>query len=241
VVRAVENDPASFGIVAIENSLEGPIIEVMDAILATKQVSICGEIVLPIEQNLIAAPGTRMEDIHVVMSHTAALGQCRGFLESNMPDVRVEAALSTADAVEEAVRSPGTAALGTKRAAELHGGVILAESIQDVRNNKTRFFVLAGHDAEPTGDDKTSIAFSVANRPGSLVNAMRHLSDRGLNLTRIESRPSREVLGEYVFLIDFQGHRTDRVARDAIAAMQADGAILLPSGQPLGSYPRFRE
>jgi prephenate dehydratase len=143
--------------------------------------------------------------------------------------------------VEEALRTPGAAALAGTRAAELHGGHVLASSVQDEDNDKTRFFVLAHADAPPTGDDKTSIAFNVADRPGSLVSVMRHLSDRSLNLTRIESRPSREQLGKYIFLIDFQGHRSEPAVQAAIEAMKADGAELLPAGEPLGSYPRFND
>ncbi len=123
----------------------------------------------------------------------------------------------------------------------MHGGEVLASSIQDEDSNKTRFFVLGHADRRPTGDDKTSIAFNVADRPGSLVSVMRHLSDRGLNLTRIESRPSREELGKYIFLVDFQGHRSEPAAQEALEAMKADGAVLLPAGLPLGSYPRFRD
>jgi prephenate dehydratase len=241
VVEAVDADRDAAGVVAVENSLGGAVNEVVDAILRTKRLHVCAEIVVPIVHNLIARPGTSLPDIAIVMSHPAALAQCHDFLRSNLPNARLDAALSTAGAVEEALRTPGAAAIASRRAAEAYGGEVLAASLQDEDNNKTRFFALAHADAAPTGDDKTSIAFGVANRPGSLVSVMRHLSDRGLNLTRIESRPSREKLGEYIFLIDFQGHRTERAAREAIDAMKADGAVLLPAGEPLGSYPRYRD
>ena len=241
VVEAVDADPDALGIVAVENSVGGAVNEVMDAILRSRTLSVCAELVVPIEHDLIAAPGTSLPDIKVVMSHPNALAQCHGYLQANLPHARLEAALSTAGAVEEAVRTPDTAAIAARRAAEAYGGEILTSGIQDEGNNKTRFFVIAHADAPPTGDDKTSVAFNVADRPGSLVSVMRHLSDRGLNLTRIESRPSREELGKYVFLIDFQGHRTEPAAREAIEAMKADGAVLLPAGAPLGSYPRFHD
>jgi prephenate dehydratase len=239
VVRAVNESEQDYGVVPIENSLEGPVNETMDAMLTAQNVYICGELALPIEHNLIAAPGTLLEDIAVVKSHPQALGQCRAFLETKLPGARLEAALSTAGAVEEAVRTPGMAALGHQLAAQLHGGEVLAAAVQDVASNKTRFLVIARRDAAPTGDDKTSIAFTVADRPGSLVSIMNELSDRGLNLTRIESRPSREELGKYVFLIDFQGHRSDRTCSEALAAILSKGATLLPAGRPMGSYPRF--
>ena len=241
VIEVTDSHPGSLGVVAVENSLGGGVNDVMDAILASKTLFVCGEVVVPIQHCLIAAPGARLQDIVVVMSHPQALAQCHDFLHTRLPSARLDASLSTVAAVEEALRTPGAGAIAAKRAAELHGGNILAESIQDEDNDKTRFFVLAHTDAAPTGDDKTSIAFTVADKPGSLVSVMRHLADRGLNLTRIESRPSREQLGKYVFLIDFQGHRTDPAAQEAITAMKAAGAVLLPSGAPLGSYPRFRD
>jgi prephenate dehydratase len=239
VIQATGANPDGYGVVAVENSLGGGVSDVMDAILAAKSLFVCGEVVVPIEHCLIAAAGTKIQDVSVVMSHPQALAQCHDFLHTHLPDARLDASLSTVAGVEEALRTPGAAAIAAKRAAELQGGEVLAASIQDEANDKTRFFVLGHTDAPPTGDDKTSIAFNVADRPGSLVSVMRHLSDRGLNLTRIESRPSREELGKYVFLIDFQGHRTDPAARDAIEAMRASGAVLLPAGEPLGSYPRF--
>jgi prephenate dehydratase len=241
VIEAVAEEADALGVVAIENSLGGAVNDVMDAILEAKRLFVRAEIVVPIQHELIAAPGTSIEHIDVVMSHPQALSQCQAFLQERLPYARLEASLSTVAAVREALHTPGVAAVAARRAAELHGGAILAESIQDEDNNKTRFFVLGHADAEPTGDDKTSIAFNVADRPGSLVAVIRHLSDRGLNLTRIESRPSREELGKYNFLIDFLGHRSEAPVREAIEAMKVDGAVLLPSGLPLGSYPRYRD
>ena len=241
VIEATDGDADAVGVVAIENSLGGAVNDVLDSILRAKSLFVCAEIVVPIEHDLIAAPGTNLGDVKIVMSHPQALAQCHDFLQSKLPDARLDAALSTVAAVEEALRTPGAAAVAAKRAAEVYGGEVLAASIQDEDNNKTRFFVLGHADAPPTGDDKTSIAFNVADRPGSLVSVMRHLADRSLNLTRIESRPSREELGKYIFLIDFQGHRSEAAARAAIEAMRTDGAVLLPAGAPLGSYPRFRE
>ena len=241
VIETTEREPEALGVVAIENSLGGSVIEVMDAILSAKGLYVCSEIVVPIVHNLIAAPGTKPEEITIVMSHPQALAQSHRFLQSNLPHARLDGALSTAAGLEEALRTPGAAAVASKRAAEVYGGEVIAASIQDEDNDKTRFFVLAHADAPPTGDDKTSIAFNVADRPGSLVSVMRHLADRGLNLTRIESRPSREELGKYIFLIDFQGHRSEPAVQAAIEAMKADGAVLLPAGEALGSYPRFHD
>lgn len=238
VVAAVAAGSVDAGVVPIENSLEGGVTDTLDALLQAEQVFISGELVLPVEQLLIAGPGLRIEDVAVVMSHPQALAQCRAFLERRLSHARLEAALSTAAAVESAVHTPRAAAIGTRRAAELSGGAILAEGIQDVALNKTRFVVLGRQDRPPTGDDKTSIAFTtIHDRPGTLVDALRQLSDRAINMTRIESRPSRQDLGIYIFLIDFQGHHDDPVVAEALAAVRARSHYF----RLFGSYPRFVE
>ena len=238
VVTAVAKGEVDVGVVAIENSLEGAIGETIDSLIQHEGVVIRHELILPVEQCLIAAAGTAMAEIEVVLSHPAALAQCRNYLETTLPRARLEAALSTAAAVESAVKMSGSAAIGTARAAALNGGVVLERGIQDVKHNKTRFLALAATDAEPTGDDKTSVAFTVAHdRPGTLIGVLGELSERQINLTRIESRPSREDLGIYIFLIDFQGHRTEASIREAIAAVEARAHYF----RLLGSYPRFVE
>jgi prephenate dehydratase len=195
VVRAVDRKEIERGVVPVENALEGAVTETLDAILAATNVWLCDEMLLPVEQHLVAAPGTPLDAVSVVTSHPQALAQCRAFLERTLPLARLDAALSTAAAVEAASRTPGTAAIGTRRAAELHGGVILAESVQDEDQNETRFVVIAGQDAPPTGDDKTSLVFAVDHdRPGTLIAALRELSDRGLNVTHIQLRPRRRLL-----------------------------------------------
>jgi prephenate dehydratase len=236
IVRAVEQRDVECGVVAVENALGGAVPETLDAILAAEHVFLSAELNLPVEHHLVAAPGARIDDIEVVTSHPQALAQCRGFLEARLPKARVEAALSTAAAVEAAATTPRTAGIGTLRAAEVYGGAILAESIQDEDQNETRFVVLAAEDAPRTGDDKTSIAFAVDHdRPGTLIAALGELSNRSLNMTHIQLRPSRRGLGLYVFLIDFQGHRTDAAVEDALAAMREQSSFL----RVLGSYPRF--
>jgi prephenate dehydratase len=236
VIRAVDSGELAYGVVAVENALGGAVPEALDAILAATNVSLCAELTLPVEHHLIAAPGSQLEDTTVVMSHPQALAQCRQYLEQHLPDARLDAALSTASAVEHAVGSRGVAGIGPRRAAEVYGGVILAESIQDEDQNETRFVVLARHDTPRTGDDKTSIAFAVDHdRPGTLIAALSKLSDRGLNITHIQLRPSRRGLGLYVFLIDFQGHRSDATVQEALTALEAETGFF----RVLGSYPRF--
>jgi prephenate dehydratase len=238
IIDAVAEGVIDAGIVAVENGLEGAINETLDRLIRAEAVFIRGELVLPIEHHLIAAPDTSLDEVAVVMSHPQALGQCRAFLESTLAHARLEAALSTAAAVEEALRTRGAAAIGTRRAAELMGGAILAERVQDVAVNKTRFLIVGRQDSDPTGDDKTSIAFTVAHdRPGTLIGALQELSTRSINLTRIESRPSREDIGIYVFLIDFQGHRSEATVAGALAAVESRASYF----RLFGSYPRFVE
>jgi prephenate dehydratase len=238
VIFAVQKGEVDAGLAPIENSLDGAISETLDALLQNENVHVCAEIVLPVEHCLVAAPGTRTDEIEVVMSHPSALAQCKAFLEVQLPNARLEAALSTAGAVEKAVRTPKAAAIGTRRAAELQGGAVLAAGIQDTKQNKTRFIVASLQDAAATGDDKTSLALTVAHdRPGTLMGVLREFADRNINLTRIESRPSREELGIYSFLIDVQGHRQDPGVREALEAVRRQAHYF----RLLGSYPRFDE
>jgi prephenate dehydratase len=240
VLKALVADRVDRVILPVENSLEGSVMENIDGILREESLSICAEVVLPIEHFLIAAPGSNLRSVRIVMSHPQALGQCRAFLdelEQEQP-LQYEAAFSTAGAVEQAIRTPGTAAIGSRRAAELYNGHILAANIADVRNNKTRFVVMDQADAEPTGDDKTSVAFTTQHdRPGSLIEVLSELPRHGINLTKIESRPSRQELGVYIFLIDFQGHRADTEVAEAIDAVASHASYF----RLLGSYPRFVE
>jgi prephenate dehydratase len=240
VLKALVANQVERAILPIENSLEGSVMENIDGILREENISICGEVVLPIEHFLIGAPGTDLRDVRIVMSHPQALGQCRIFLEEleHEQPLQYEPAFSTAGAVMDAVKTKDAAAIGSRRAAELSRGHILAANIADVRNNKTRFVVLDQTDATQTGDDKTSVAFTTEHdRPGSLIEVLQELPKHGINLTHIESRPSRQELGVYVFLIDFQGHRLDPEVAVAIEAVKEHSHYF----RLLGSYPRFVE
>jgi prephenate dehydratase len=238
VVRAVEHGEAERGVVAIENSLHGSVIDTVDLLVRETAVAIRGEIVLPIEHCLMVRPGEDVAGVRVIYSHPQSLGQCRDYLEQHFPGVRTEAALSNAEAVEVIMRSDHAAAIGPARAAELYGAQIVERDVQDARVNKTRFVVLAREGAAPTGDDKTSIAFAVAHdRPGTLVSVLHEFSDRAINLTKIESRPSREDLGVYIFLVDLEGHRDDPLVAQALAAVREQADFF----RVLGSYPAWRE
>lgn len=236
VAAAVDSGMADEGVAAIENSLEGSVNDTLDVLIHESALSICHELVLPIEHCLLAAPNTLSTEIKVVYSHPQPLGQCRHFLERCFPKADLTAALSTAAAVEEAVAHQGTAAIGTRRAAEIYGAQILAHGIQDNPSNKTRFVVLAPKDRPASGCDKTSIAFSVAHdRPGTLVGVLHEFSDRQINLTKIESRPSKQELGVYIFLLDMDGHRTDPAMAQALDKVREQAFFF----KVLGSYPRY--
>jgi prephenate dehydratase len=235
VAAAVEDGEADEAVLAIENSLEGSVTRSIDALIHETSLSIKGEVVLPIEHCLIVAPGTALSDITAVHAHPQALAQCHKFIEGRLPRAQQHAALSNAAAVQGMLRSSGSAAIAGARAAKLYGAEVLERGIGDSVNNKTRFAVLAQEDSTRTGHDKTSIAFTVAHdRPGSLVAVLHHFADRSINLTKIESRPSREELGIYIFLVDLEGHRTDAAVAEALDAVQRDSQFF----RILGSYPR---
>jgi prephenate dehydratase len=171
VAAAVESGMADAGVMAIENSLSGSVAETLDILIHDTRLQIQNELVLPIEHNLVARPGTRADQVQVIYSHPQTFGQCRKFLERCFPRVQHEAALSTAEAVDLAMRrgEGDAAAIGTLRAAELAGAEVLARGIQDAANNVTRFLVLGREKTAPTGRDRTSIAFTFAeDRPGSV-------------------------------------------------------------------------
>ena len=238
LVSAVETGLAGEAVLPIENSLEGAVSTTLDLLIHETTLRIAGELVLPVRHFLITAPGVKLEDVRIVTSHPQPFGQCRRFLDRCLPGVEQVAALSTAGAVQDVVSSGSTdrAAIGTARAAELYGGAILAHDIQDVHTNVTRFVVLTREDTPPTGDDKTSIAFRVLEDvPGALHTVLGELADETIQMTKIESRPSKGWLGDYIFLIDFLGHRQDdRVAR-MLDRIRARCSML----KVFGSYPRF--
>jgi prephenate dehydratase len=238
LVSAVETGLADEAVLPIENSIEGAVSTTLDLLIHETALRISGELALPVRHFLVTRPGVHLEDVRVVTSHPQALGQCRRFLERCLPGVEQVAALSTSGAVKDVAEGDDAhrAGIGTARAAELYGGAILAHDIQDVHTNVTRFVVLAREDAPPTGNDKTSLAFRIReNVPGALHAILAEFAVENLQMTKIESRPSKGWLGDYVFLIDFEGHRQDeRVAR-VLDSIRARCSIL----KIFGSYPRF--
>jgi len=233
VFRSVKVGEADKGIVPVENSNEGSVMETLD-LLNESDLKISGEIILRITHNLIVRPDTGLSEIAEIVSHPQALAQCRRYLDENFPRVTRVEAKSTAAAVKLASESKRTAAIGTGLSAQLYGMKILSQGIEDNRENHTRFFVLSNEDQESTGKDRTSIIFSVKHVPGSLSEALGTLSSRMISLSKIESRPARGKAWEYVFFCDFEGHRKDAKCREALEELTTKTIGL----KVLGSYPR---
>ncbi len=238
VAAAVVAGEAQKGVVPIENSLEGSVTDTLDLLIHQSNLFIQRELALPIVHCLLVRPDATQEDIEVIYSHPQALGQCRGFLEERFPRATLVASLSTAAAAEQVQKSdyPTAAAIGTARASELYGLSVLARGIQDNPANVTRFVVLGDTDHPPTGDDKTSLCFSFSDdHPGLLYAAMGEFARRSINLAKVESRPTKQSLGQYIFLIDLHGHREDPEIREALHKLQAQASML----KIFGSYPRY--
>ncbi|HUL58701.1 MAG TPA: prephenate dehydratase [Anaeromyxobacteraceae bacterium] len=220
----------------VENSIEGSVGAVLDLLVHRPGPLIRRELQLPVRQHLLARPGTRLEDVRRVLSHPQPLGQCARFLRAHLGAASLEPTHSTADAAQKvAAGEPGAAAIGARAAAARFGLALLAEDIQDADENVTRFVLLARTDEAPTGRDRTSIAFTLdRDRPGGLWEVMGEFAQRGLNLSKVESRPMKQALGHYVFFLDFEGHRADAAAAEALEGTRARVHHLYV----LGSYPR---
>ena len=226
---------ADCAIIPFENSIAGSIGETHDLIIHHLDLRIRDELVLPIEHCLILPQDSPTAEIELIISHPQPLAQCHQYLQRRFPNVRTEATLSTADGVARAIaHGAGAAAIGPRRAAEIHHAHIAEVGIEDDQRNATRFVVLAHEDHAPTGNDKTTLVFSTANRPGALLSALQRFAEREINLTRIESRPARERLGVYLFIVDCDGHREDPGLAGALGDLEQD----LDRLRVVGSYPR---
>ena len=235
VFEAVEQDEVQFGVVPAENSLEGSISQTFDLLLDT-DLKVCGEIELRVVHCLIGVPKARLDSIKKVYSHPQALGQCKTFLRHL--GCEVVPTYDTAGSVKM-IKEGGTTdggAIASARAAEIYGMKVLAQGIEDNPNNFTRFLILSEHDSPPSGNDKTSIVFSVKHKPGALYESLKELANRNINLTKIESRPTRQKPWEYNFYLDFDGHREDKVSREALESLESSSLFV----KVLGSYPKAR-
>ena len=234
VMESVVNDECAFGIVPIENSIEGPVGITLDSLAHKYDLKIYMEIIIPINQNLIANPGTKIGDIMEIYSHGQALAQCREFI--NGLDVETHYAVSTARAAKDIIGDKSKAAIGNRKIVELYDLEILEADIQDADNNETRFVVLSKDNHEMTGKDKTSIIFSIyEDKPGQLYKILGIFEKDNVNLTKIESRPSKKGLGKYLFFVDFIGHIEDEIIHNILSEIEENTYFF----KVLGSYPEF--
>ena len=237
VLRMVADGRADFGLVAIENSIEGSVNITQDTLTFDTDLLIQREVVSKIELNLLAHAGVGLGDVEMVLSFPHAIAQCRTWLTENLPEAATGAANSTADAARQVAedRPPATAAIATSRAAQVYGLEILVPDIEDHPENETRFVLVAAEGVPgPSGHDKTSlVVFQDADRPGSLLGILQEFAARSINLTRLESRPTKQGLGDYCFLIDLEGHVADEVVADCLRNLHMkNGRVKF-----LGSYP----
>ncbi len=235
VVGAADKGEVEEAIVPIENSLEGTVTFTVDLLIHESDLKIRSEVVVPIHHYLLTEPETRMDQIEVVYSHPQALAQCRNYLTRTLPNAEHVASLSTASAVTDMRESRHTAAaISSRRAAQIFAATIIDANIEDVSNNQTRFVVLSESDHVPTGNDRTSICFDFSqDAPGVLFDTLGELARRNINMIKIESRPDKRSLGQYVFLVDLEGHREDEVIRDALEGIRSHVSMF----KILGSYP----
>jgi prephenate dehydratase len=236
VVAAVGRGEADRGLVPIENAIEGAVSLTLDALAFESDLLIQREIDLPISLNLGAREGTALADVHTVLTMPMAVGQCRAWLAKRLPNVEIRAANSTAEAAREVARSKraGLAAIANGAAVKEYGLKNLATRIEDHEHNQTRFVLLGHGIPAATGHDRTSIVcFQRSDRPGSLLAILQEFAARTINLTKVESRPTKHSLGDYCFFIDFVGHVGEPIVADCLRTIAASAAQV----KFLGSYP----
>lgn len=242
-VAAVRAGQADYACVAIENSVDGAVTTTFDALVEAEPVQIYREVDIPVAFSIMTRPGKG--DIRRLSTHPVAFQQIRGWVKNNLPEVEFVSASSNAAAAEAVARGDADAAAAPARAAEIFGLETIAQGVADVEGAATRF-VLVGRPARPTartGQDRTSVIFTLPNEPGSLVGALQDLAHRGVDLSRIESRPTRETFGTYRFYVDLIGHIEDQPVAEALRALWLRTEVLLflgswPAATPAGKPPR---
>jgi chorismate mutase/prephenate dehydratase len=231
VFRQVESGAAGYAVVPVENSTEGAVGRTLDLLLATP-AKVCGEVMLPIRQCLMSK-AKELAAVRKVYSHTQSLAQCQRWLARHLPHAETQAVVSNAEAARIAARERSAAAIASRTAASLYGLPLLARNIEDEANNTTRFLVIGTHDSAPTGTDKTSLILSTRNTPGAMHDLLTPLAVNGVSMSRLESRPARTGLWEYVFYVDVEGHGEDPNVSRALAELERKASLF----KNLGSYP----
>jgi len=241
VIKSVAEGIVDKGVLPLENSIEGTVNITIDLLAHEYQLFIEAELIIPVEHYLLALPGTDLAQIQTVISHPQALAQCQQFLDKCLPSARTIPASSTAEAAQMVAAGQldwlnpdsGRAAIASSRAGIAYGLKPVANKISDNLCNLTRFIVISKLDSYPTGNDKTSLVFAMPHHPGSLLEALSVLAAAGINLTKIESRPSKRGLGEYWFFVDIEGHHQDPKVNTALTKLSSQAIWY----KLLGSYP----
>jgi chorismate mutase/prephenate dehydratase len=231
VFAAVENGSANYGLVPVENSTEGAVGRTLDLLLSGN-LNICGEVLLQVHQCLLSNEG-ELSLIRKVYSHPQSFGQCQNWLHAHLPHAERITASSNADAARLAAEEPFAAALAGEQAAGHFKLKVLAANIEDDARNTTRFLVIGKQDVAPSGNDKTSLVMSASNRPGAMHDLLTPFASNGVSMTKMESRPSRAGLWEYVFYVDVEGHQSDAKVAAALEQLKQIASFV----KVLGSYP----
>jgi chorismate mutase/prephenate dehydratase len=231
VFRRVEAGTIGHAVAPVENSTEGAVGRTLDLLLTTR-ARICGEVLLPVHQCLMTK-AKALPAIDKVYSHTQSLAQCQRWLSRHLPQAERIAVVSNAEAARLAAADRKAAALAGKTAAALYGLTVLARNVEDEANNTTRFLVLSAEDAPPSGRDKTSLVLATRNVPGAIHELLTPLAEHGVSMTKLESRPARTGLWEYVFYVDLEGHARDARVAAALSQLEAKASFF----KNLGSYP----
>ena len=235
IFRAVEREECLHGVVPIENSTHGAVVDALD-LFVNSSLQICGELEISITQNIMSAPSLELKDVRRVYSHEQAFAQCRAWLQTRLPEADLVAVSSTSEGARMAADEPGAAAIASEMAAQAYGLTILEARIEDLGDNITRFLSIADHAVGPSGDDKTSLFFTVRHEAGTLRKALEPFERGGVSLTAIQSRPSRGEAWEYGFFADMLGHTSQEPIASTIETLRS----VCLTVKVLGSYPRLR-
>jgi len=235
IFQEVEKGRVQHGIVPVENSIEGAVTSSLDSFMKYR-IKICGEVLLEINHNLVNQSGD-IKDIKLVVSHSQPLAQCRQWLKKNLPDIPKQNVFSTGTAAQMAAQDPTVAAIASSLAVKTYQLQIAAKGVEDYRGNTTRFLIIGQQSPSKSGRDKTSLLMGLLDRPGALHDALTILAERGVNMTRIESRPVKGEPGKYLFFIDVLGHQEDPQIRDACEKLKENCSFF----EWLGSYPQAEE
>lgn len=232
VFREVEAGSCDFGVVPVENSIEGVVNHTLDSFIRSP-LQICGEVALRIHHHLLTKD-TKLSDVRQVVAHQQALAQCRQWLNHNLPNAERLPVSSNAEAARQASQRPGLAAIAGESAADLYELDKLVSNIEDESTNTTRFLIVGANSAARTGDDKTSLLFSTQNKPGALYHTLAVFDKHQISMMKIESRPSRQGMWDYLFFVDIEGHKGDSKVEAALNDLQSHTSML----KVLGSYPK---